>query len=285
MINLARRLLLAETTFGVTVRSSLPGSRVETAAQETGWVRRQGESAAMRKRCKPRKDPLMVAFTRARQASARDRRLLRDGRSNLRVMFKPPFAWREFILQAWFVARGSIVPTLIVDGSLHRLLTFTFNILLTEFGAADFSGTGAALGTVRPIGADRDGSGGRRCRRYRHVCRPGRADDSRGARCAACYGRQSPSGTCVPRVLAATVVSLALAATGDSRGTWLVRTSSASTSSTSRPVPSRPAWTLIIGSLDVTIALIKAALFGLSAGLIACLQGASPCRWRPGGCG
>ena len=27
------------------------------------------------------------------------------------------------------------------------LLTFTFNILLTEFGAADFSGTGAALRT------------------------------------------------------------------------------------------------------------------------------------------
>ena len=26
---------------------------------------------------------------------------------------------------------------------------FTFNILLMEFGAADFSGTGAALGTVR----------------------------------------------------------------------------------------------------------------------------------------
>src|SRR3977135_4610640 len=32
------------------------------------------------------------------------------------------------------------------------LLVFTFNILLTEFGAADFSGTGAAIGTVNQIG-------------------------------------------------------------------------------------------------------------------------------------
>lgn len=32
------------------------------------------------------------------------------------------------------------------------LLIFTFNILLVEFGAADFSGTGAAYGTVTQIG-------------------------------------------------------------------------------------------------------------------------------------
>src|SRR6476646_9137951 len=67
-------------------------------------------------------------------------------------MFKPPFAWREFISQSWFVARVSIVPTLMLTIPYTVLLTFTFNILLTEFGAADFSGTGAALGTVRQIG-------------------------------------------------------------------------------------------------------------------------------------
>ena len=26
------------------------------------------------------------------------------------AMFKPPFAWREFFLQTWFVARVSMVP-------------------------------------------------------------------------------------------------------------------------------------------------------------------------------
>ena len=59
------------------------------------------------------------------------------------AMFRPPFAWREFISQSWFVARVSILPTLMLTIPYTVLLTFTFNILLREFGAADFSGTGA----------------------------------------------------------------------------------------------------------------------------------------------
>ena len=68
------------------------------------------------------------------------------------AMVRPPFAWREFLLQAWFVARVSIVPTVMLSIPFTVLLVFTFNILLVEFGAADFSGTGAALGTVTQIG-------------------------------------------------------------------------------------------------------------------------------------
>ena len=68
------------------------------------------------------------------------------------AMFRPPFAWREFILQSWFVARVSIVPTLMLAIPFTVLLVFTFNVLLVEFGAADFSGTGAAIGTVTQIG-------------------------------------------------------------------------------------------------------------------------------------
>src|SRR4029453_7335621 len=63
------------------------------------------------------------------------------------VSVKTPFAWREFISQSWFVARVSIVPTLMLTIPYTVLLTFTFNILLTEFGAADFSGTAGPLGT------------------------------------------------------------------------------------------------------------------------------------------
>jgi hypothetical protein len=58
------------------------------------------------------------------------------------------------------------------------LLTFTFNILLREFGAADFSGTGAALGSVRQIGPIVTVSGGRRRWGHRHVRRSGCAHDS-----------------------------------------------------------------------------------------------------------
>ena len=32
------------------------------------------------------------------------------------------------------------------------LTVFTFNVLLVEFGAADFSGSGAAIGAVNQIG-------------------------------------------------------------------------------------------------------------------------------------
>src|SRR3989442_486383 len=30
------------------------------------------------------------------------------------LMFRPPFAWREFLLQTWFVARVSLVPTVLL---------------------------------------------------------------------------------------------------------------------------------------------------------------------------
>ncbi len=63
-----------------------------------------------------------------------------------------PFAWREFVRQAWFVARVSLLPTVMLAIPYSVLVVFTFNILLLEFGAADFSGTTAAFATVTQIG-------------------------------------------------------------------------------------------------------------------------------------
>ena len=63
-----------------------------------------------------------------------------------------PFAWREFLLQCWFVARVSLLPTMLLAIPLDVLLIFTFNILIMDFGAADYSGTGAAWGTVTQVG-------------------------------------------------------------------------------------------------------------------------------------
>lgn len=64
-------------------------------------------------------------------------------------IFRPPWAWREFLLQTWFVARVSLLPAILLAIPFTVLTTFTLNILLVEIGAADFSGTGAALGAVR----------------------------------------------------------------------------------------------------------------------------------------
>src|SRR5260370_7100399 len=68
------------------------------------------------------------------------------------LMPRRPFAWRELLLQSWFVARVSLVPTLMLAIPFTVLTIFTFNILLVEFGAADYSGTGAAYGTITQIG-------------------------------------------------------------------------------------------------------------------------------------
>src|ERR1700733_3926901 len=63
-----------------------------------------------------------------------------------------PFAWREFLIQSWFVARVSLLPTLLLSIPFTVLAVFTLNILLIEFGAADYSGSGAAFGAVTQIG-------------------------------------------------------------------------------------------------------------------------------------
>src|SRR6202023_828265 len=63
-----------------------------------------------------------------------------------------PFAWREFLIQSWFVARVALLPTLMLAIPFTVLAVFTFNLLLVEFGAADYSGVGAGEGTVTQIG-------------------------------------------------------------------------------------------------------------------------------------
>ena len=180
-------------------------------------------------------------------------------------MFKPPFAWREFILQTWFVARVSIVPTLMLSIPFTVLLVFTFNILLVEFGAADFSGTGAAIGTVTQIGpivtvlvvagagatamcAD---LGARTIREELDALRV--------------MGINPIQALVVPRVLAATVVVVGIAG-GFFFSVYLQHVT---------PGAFVAGLTLLTGPADVVVALVKATLFGLSAGLIACYKGIS----------
>ncbi|WP_067820052.1 MlaE family ABC transporter permease [Nocardia inohanensis] len=69
-----------------------------------------------------------------------------------RAAVRPPFQRREFIDQAWFIARVSMFPTLMVAIPFTVLVSFTLNILLREIGAADLSGAGAAFGSITQIG-------------------------------------------------------------------------------------------------------------------------------------
>lgn len=49
----------------------------------------------------------------------------------------------EFILQCWFITRVSLLPTIAVTIPVTVLSIFTFNLLLVQVGAADYSGVGA----------------------------------------------------------------------------------------------------------------------------------------------
>lgn len=196
------------------------------------------------------------------------------------AMAKPPFAWREYVLQSWFVARVSVVPALMLTMPYSVLLVFTFNILLTEFGAADFSGTGAAVGTVNQIGPIVtvlvvSGAGATA------MCADLGARTIRDEIDALrVMGINPIQALVVPRVLAATTVALALSATvilvgltGAFFFTVYVQHVS--------PGAFVAGLTLLTGPGDVIVSLVKATLFGMAAGLIACYKGISVGVARP----
>ena len=190
------------------------------------------------------------------------------------LLFKPPFAWREFLLQSWFVARVSLVPTIMLAIPFTVLAVFVLNILLVEFGAADFSGTGAALGAVTQIGplvtvlvvagagatamcAD---LGARTIREELDALRV--------------LGINPIQALVVPRVLAATFVALLLnsvvAVVGVIGGFFFSVFFQHVT-----PGAFVAGMTLLTGLPEIVISLVKSALFGLAAGLIACYKGIS----------
>ena len=62
----------------------------------------------------------------------------------VRFIFRSRFSGGS-LEQAWFVARVSLAPTLLVAIPFTVLVSFTLNILLRELGAADLSGRGRRL--------------------------------------------------------------------------------------------------------------------------------------------
>lgn len=192
----------------------------------------------------------------------------------VRFLFKRPFQAREFIEQSWFVARVSLAPTLLVAIPFTVLVSFILNILLRELGAADLSGAGAAFGAVTQVGpmvtvlivagagatamcAD---LGARTIREELDALRV--------------MGVNTTQALVVPRVLAATLVALLLSslvvlvgiAGGFAFSVFFQHVT---------PGAFVAGLTLVTGLGDVVVSLIKAALFGLTAGLIACYKGTS----------
>jgi phospholipid/cholesterol/gamma-HCH transport system permease protein len=189
-------------------------------------------------------------------------------------MVRPPWAWREFLLQTWFVARVSIVPTLMLAIPFTVLTTFAFNALLLEIGAADFSGTGAAYASVTQVGpivtvlvvagagatamcAD---LGARAIREELDAMRV--------------LGVNPIQALVLPRVLAATLVSLLLTSMVTIVGIVGSFVFSVFLQNVT-PGPFVAGLTVLVGLPDVIVGFSKAAIFGLAAGLIACYKGIS----------
>jgi len=190
------------------------------------------------------------------------------------LMFRPPWAWREFLLQTWFVARVALFPTVMLAIPFTVLATFTVNILLVEIGAADFSGTGAALGAVTQIGpvvtvlviagagatamcAD---LGARTIREELDALRV--------------LGINPIQALVVPRVLAATLVSFLLASMVTIVGIVGGFLFSVFYQHVT-PGAFAAGLTLLVKTPQVIVCLLKAVIFGLAAGLIACFKGIS----------
>ena len=192
----------------------------------------------------------------------------------LALMPRRPFAWREYLSQSWFVARVSLLPTLLLAIPFTVLAVFTFNLLLVEFGAADYSGAGAADGTVTQIGPIVtvlvvSGAGATA------MCADLGARTIREELDALRVMGVNPiQALVVPRVLAATVVATLLSSVVILVG--LVGSFFFSVFIQHvTPGSFVGGLTVITHAADVVIAVVKAALFGLAAGLIACYKGMS----------
>ncbi|WP_396909019.1 MlaE family ABC transporter permease [Mycolicibacterium sp.] len=189
-----------------------------------------------------------------------------------RFAVRRPFQWREFLDQSWFVARVSMAPTLLVAIPFTVLVSFTLNILLRELGAADLSGAGAAFGAVTQVGPMVTvlivaGAGATA------MC----ADlGSRTVRdeidAMEVLGINPVQRLVTPRILASGLVALLLNSVVVIIGILGGYLFSVFVQSVN-PGAFAAGITLLTGIPEVIISCVKAALFGLIAGLVACYRG------------
>ena len=184
-----------------------------------------------------------------------------------------PFAWREFFLQCWFIARVSIAPALLLAVPFTVLAAYTLNVLLFEFGAADFAGTGAgvALAQLGPIVTVLVVAGAAATA----ICADLGARTIREELDALrVMGINPIQSLVVPRALAATVVAVLLSAVV-SLSTLIGSFFFSVFVQHVTPGAFVAGLTLLTGPTDVIISLLKAGLFGLAASLIGCYKGIS----------
>jgi len=68
------------------------------------------------------------------------------------ALFRRPFQLKEFLLQAWFIVKVTIVPTAFVSIPFGAVIALQVGGLIKQFGAQSFTGSAAVLAVVREAG-------------------------------------------------------------------------------------------------------------------------------------
>jgi phospholipid/cholesterol/gamma-HCH transport system permease protein len=189
-----------------------------------------------------------------------------------RAMFKRPFQLREFLEQTLFIARVSIGPTIMLTIPFLGVVIFLINQLLAQIGGIDLAGAGVGLAVIREIGPVASvlivaGAGGTAisadlgARTIREEIDAMRV-----------MGIDPLQRLVVPRVLASTLVALMLNCVVSVVAicTGYVLSVVVQGASPGQFVANL---TLLTHVGDLILSEVKAAMFGLGAGLVACYRG------------
>lgn len=185
---------------------------------------------------------------------------------------KRPFQLREFIQQAWFVASVTIIPTALVSIPFGAVIALQLGTLTRQLGAQSFTGAASVLAVVREASPLVTallvaGAGGSA------IC----ADlGSRKIReeidAMEVLGINPVQRLVTPRMLASGLVALLLNSLVVIIGILGGYVFSVFVQDVN-PGAFAAGITLLTGVPEVIISCVKAALFGLIAGLVACYRG------------
>jgi len=187
-------------------------------------------------------------------------------------MFTRKFRFDEFVHQAWFISSVSIGPAIMVSIPFCVVLTFQINQILIQIGAVDLAGAGSAVAVIRELGPIVSvlavaGAGATAI-----AADLGARTIREEIDAIVTLGIDPIQRLVVPRVLAATLIGVALNAlvsiVGLAGGYFFSVHLQGAT-----PGLFVSDLSLLVGVFDFVIAEIKAAVFGLLAGLTACYLG------------
>jgi phospholipid/cholesterol/gamma-HCH transport system permease protein len=190
-------------------------------------------------------------------------------------LVRPPFAWREFIYQSWFVARVTAIPAITLGVAFNALIIYMLNVLLISLGASDLSGVGASLAVITQIGPFTTASVISGAASTAMCADLGARTIREEVDAMRTMGINPIQRLVVPRILAITVNALLLngivcitGLIGDYLFAVYVQNVT--------PGPFAATLTLLAGTTDVIVSFVKAAIFGVLGGLIACYKGLHP---------